>query len=359
MGKDYYKILGVDKGAGHDEIKKSFRKLAHEYHPDKPHGNEEKFKEINEAYQVLGDEKKRAQYDKYGANFEQAQRGGGFEGFNGFSGFSEGFDVNDLGDIFGGFGDIFGFGGGRGRGRKRGEDIQIILAVDFEEAVFGTEKEIRLNKKNTCSRCQGAGAEPGSKVDTCSNCNGTGRITQIQRTILGNIQSQAVCPTCSGEGKIYSNKCSKCGGLGVNKELASIKVKIPAGINEGEAIKLSGMGEAAEKNGVSGDLYLKIRINPNKNFKREGYNIISEIEIRLSQAALGTIVEVLTVDGIVKLKIPEGTESGKIFSLKEKGVPKLHGKGRGDHLVTVKVKIPKSLNRKQRQLLEELGESGV
>lgn len=372
MGKDYYKTLGIDKNASQDDIKKAFRKLAHEHHPDKPHGDEAKFKEINEAYQVLGDQKKRSQYDQFGSTFENAQSGGGFHGFEGFrdfSGFAEGFsrsgngnqdEYGDLGDIFGGLGDIFGFGGGRqGRRTRRGDDIQVLLTIDFEEAVFGIEKEIKLNKKVTCDYCHGNGGEPGSKVDTCSTCRGTGRITQIQRTILGSIQSQTVCPTCSGEGKIYSKKCSKCNGSGIRKEVVEIKVKIPAGINEGEAIRLSGHGEAGEKGSPVGDLYLKIRINPSKNFRREGYNILSEVEINFTQASLGTIIEVPAVDGNIKLKIPEGTPSGKTFILRDKGVPKLNARGRGDHLVTIKVKIPTSLNRKQKQLLQELGESGL
>jgi molecular chaperone DnaJ len=366
MGKDYYKILGIDKGASADEIKKAFREKAHKFHPDKPGGDEAKFKELNEAYQVLGDATKRSQYDQFGSTFEQAQRGGGFTGFDGFrdfSGFANGFnqgqngnwqfDLNDLGDVFG---DMFGFGSGRGGARKRrGNDIEVSLAVDFLEAVFGTEKEIALNKTVACDRCAGQGAEPGSKVETCNTCKGTGRVTRVQRTILGNIQSQTVCQTCEGSGKTYSQKCSKCRGAGITREVARLNVRIPAGINQNEAIRLSGQGEAGPKGAEAGDLYLKIRINPDKRFKRQDYDIISEQTIGFSQAALGDKIEIETVDGPVTLKIPEGTQSGRVFMLRGKGVPKLHSHGRGDHLVTIIVKIPIGLSRQQRKILEDLG----
>lgn len=354
MSKDYYKTLGVDKGASQDDIKKAFRKLAHEHHPDKAGGNEAKFKEINEAYQALGDPKKRAQYDQFGSNFQQGGMGGGFQGFNGQD-FN--FNMDDLGEMFGGFGDMFGFGGGnqqQARARQ-GHDIQVVVAIDFLEAVFGVEKEIKLNKTMTCGHCAGNGAEPGSKIDTCDTCKGTGRVIRVQRTILGNIQVQATCEKCHGEGKIYKEKCKKCGGNGIVKDLQTIKVKIPAGIDNGQSIRLNEQGEAGQKGGPAGDLYLQIRINPSKEFKREGFNINSEIEIGFAQAALGTKVQIKTVDGEVTMKIPEGTQSGKTFIIREHGVPKLQGRGRGDHLVKVIVKTPTSLNKQQRKLLEELG----
>lgn len=369
MGKDYYKILGVDKNASPEDIKKAFRKLAHQHHPDKPSGDEAKFKEINEAYQVLGDPNKRTQYDQFGSNFEQAQARGGFHGFEGFrdfsdfaQGFSKGrngsweFDLNDLGDVFGGFGDIFGFGGGRPKSRtRRGNDMQMALTIAFEEAVFGVEKELAFEKTVTCSRCSGNGAEPGAKIETCSVCNGTGRIVRMQRTILGNVQTQATCNNCDGEGKVPSQKCDKCKGAGIIKEKVNLRVKIPAGIDEGETIRLTGQGETGSHGGPAGDLYLKIRVTPSKKFSREGYNILSEIEVGMVQAALGAKVEVETVDGAVTMKIPEGTQSGKVFVLTGKGVPRLNGRGRGDHLVTVKVKTPTNLDRRQKKLLEELG----
>ena len=362
MSKDYYKTLGVEKTASQDEIKKAFRQKAHQYHPDKQGGDEAKFKEINEAYQVLGDEKKRAQYDQFGSVFEHTQSGGGFSGFDGFrdfSGFANGFNVNfeDLGDVFGGLGDIFGFGGGKQRGTRarRGNDIEVTLTIDFFEAVFGAEKEIGLAKTVKCDKCQGNGAEPGAKIETCKTCRGSGRVSRVARTIFGQMQTQVSCPDCNGEGKTFSQKCSKCGGRGIVRELTSLKVKIPAGIDEGESIRLAGQGEAGSKGASAGDLYLKIRVKPDKRFERDGYDIKSKAEIKFSQAALGDKIEIETVDGPIKLKIPEGTQSGTVFRLRDRGVIKLQGRGRGDHLVKVIIKTPTNLSRKQRKALEELG----
>ncbi|MEI7497715.1 MAG: molecular chaperone DnaJ [Candidatus Falkowbacteria bacterium] len=357
MAKDYYNILGVDKGASAEEIKKAFRKKAHEYHPDKPHGDEAKFKEINEAYQTLSDVNKRAQYDRFGSNYEQAQQGG----FGGFNGFNQGqggveFDMGDLSEMFGGFGDIFGFGGGRGKGRsQRGKDIEVTLSLKFEEAIFGTEKEIGLKKAVVCGHCHGNGAEPGSKIDTCQTCQGTGRVVRIQRTILGNVQTQSVCPDCHGEGKSYSQKCRQCGGNGVEHKVASINVKIPAGVDNGSVIKLVGQGEAGLHSGGMGDLYLHIRVETSKQFERRGDDILDRVEISMTQAALGAKIEVQTLEGVITLKIPEGTQSGKVFILRDRGVPRLKSKGRGDQLVTVVVKTPTNLSRHQRQLLEQIG----
>lgn len=363
MSKDYYNILGVGKNASQEEIKKAFRKKAHQCHPDKQGGDEQKFKEINEAYQVLGDAKKRAQYDQFGSAFEHAQAGGGFSGFEGFrdfSGFTNGFNVNfdDLGDIFGGLGDIFGSSarGGRGRGRvRRGDDIEVLLNIEFKEAVFGAEKEISLRKNVVCDRCKGNGAEPGSRIETCKTCGGAGRIVKTQRTIFGIMRTQAACPDCGGEGKAHSQKCSKCRGNGVIQEISGIKVKIPAGIDNGETIRLSGHGEAGAKGAPAGDLYLKIRVNPDIKFKRDGYNILSKAEISFVQAALGDKIKIDTVDGPVKLKIPEGAQSGKVFRLSSRGIPRLRGGGRGDHLIEIIVKTPTGLSRKQKEMLKELG----
>lgn len=361
MGKDYYKTLGVDKGASQDEIKKAFRQKAHQCHPDKTGGDEAKFKEINEAYQVLGDQKKRAQYDQFGSAFEHGQAGGGFQGFDGFrdfSGAANGFNINmdDLGEMFGGFGDIFGFGGGGGRGRRahRGRDIQMILEIDFLDAVFGADKEVSLKKTVKCDHCSGNGAEPGSKIETCKTCNGTGRVIRVQRTILGNMQVQSTCEACNGEGKTYNQRCTKCHGAGARQENVSLKIKIPAGIDNGESIRLSGQGEAGEKGAASGDLYLQIRVRPDKRFVRDGYDIKSKAEINFTQAALGDKIEVETVEGVVKLSVPDGTQSGTIFKLKGKGVQKLQSYGRGDHLVEVVVKTPTRLDRRQKELLREL-----
>ena len=359
MSKDYYNILGVDKSASQDEIKAAFRKKAHEHHPDKG-GDAEKFKELNEAHQVLGNPDKRQQYDRFGSAFQNGQAGGagGFGGgFGGFQG-GQGFDFEDLGDMFGGFGDIFGFGGGSSRGsaRKnaRGRDLEMKVSLDFLEAAFGAEKELNFSKNIICDHCHGNGAEPGAKVETCSNCRGTGQVSRVQRTILGNIQTQSACPHCDGEGKTYSQKCTKCGGSGVFHDHVSFKVKIPAGINDGESIRLSGQGEAGQKGAPAGDLYLRVSVKNHKHFVREGYDIRTEETVSVKQAILGDKIDVETIHGPVKLKIPEGTQSGTVFKLKEKGVIKLHNRGVGDQFIRVIVEIPKTLSKKQKQLLEDL-----
>lgn len=361
MSKDYYDLLGVSKNASADEIKTAFRKKAHEHHPDKG-GNEEKFKELNEAYQVLGNAEKRQRYDQFGAAAFSGGNGNGAGGYGGFGGFQNGggfgnMDFEDLGDIFGGFGDIFGFGGGRQTSKRQtsGRDMEMALNLSFMEAAFGLEKEISFAKNVTCDKCHGDGAEPGAKVDTCKTCNGSGRVTKIQRTILGNIQAQTTCSTCGGEGKIYSQKCSKCSGSGVHHETVKIKVRIPAGINDNESIRLTGQGEAGEKGAAAGDLYLRVSVSAHKKFIREGYDIKTEEKISIKQAILGDKIDIETIHGIMKLKIPEGTQSGTIFKLKEKGVTKLHNRGVGDQYIKVVVKIPSTVNKKQKQLLEELG----
>lgn len=357
MSKDYYNTLGVTKTATQDEIKKAFRRKAHEFHPDKKTGDEAKFKEVNEAYQVLGNEKKRSQYDQFGSTFQNGQAGGA--GFGGFSG-AEGFNINmdDLGDMFGGIGDIFGFGGGRGQqssGPRRGNDMQMEVQVDFMDAVFGTEKELSFRKHVKCDRCKGNLAEPGSKIEKCSRCSGLGRIRQAQRTILGAMQVETVCPNCQGEGKTYAQKCTKCGGAGVNLENVNLKVKIPAGINSGETIRLTGQGETGQKGGGEGDLYLRVHVKDHKEFERDGYDVRSKKIISFEAASLGDKVEVETVEGGVKLKIPAGTQAGTTFKIKGKGISRLRGGGKGDHFVKVNVAVPKSLNRKQKDLIKELG----
>src|SRR5680860_132782 len=358
MSKDYYEILGVSKSASPDEIKAAFRKKAHEHHPDKG-GNEEKFKEYNEAYQVLGNVEKRKQYDQFGSAFQSGQAGG--TNYGGSSGFQNGggfnMDFEDLSEMFGGLGDIFGFGGGsRGSSKRpaRGRDMELSLNLDFKEAVFGLEKEIKFSKNITCGHCHGQGYEPGAKVENCSNCRGTGKISRLQRTILGNIQTQSVCPHCEGEGKTYSQKCGQCNGSGINHEQVKIKVRIPAGINNGESIRLSGQGEAGQKGAPAGDLYLRIKISAHSKFIRDAYDIRTEESISIKQAIIGDKIDIETINGLLKLKIPAGTQSGTIFKLKEKGIIKLHGHGVGDHYVKVIVKIPSNLSRKQKNLLEEL-----
>lgn len=357
MSKDYYDILGVSKSATADEIKTAFRKEAHKHHPDKG-GDEAKFKELNEAYQVLGNEQKRKQYDQFGSSFQNGQAGGG--GFGGgmggfdFSGFQNG--GVDMEDLFGGFGDIFGFGGGRSSSKRNqpGRDLEMTVNLEFLEAAFGLEKELSFTKNVTCKHCHGNGAEPGTKVDTCATCGGSGQVIGVQRTILGNIQTKMTCQTCSGEGKIYSTKCTKCHGNGIVKEDVKLKVKIPAGINDGESIRLSGQGEAGQKGAAAGDLYLRVRVVKHKKFVRDGYDIRTEESISVKQAILGDKIDIETIYGTMTLKIPEGTQSGTVFKLKEKGVTKIHDRGVGDQYVKVNVHIPKDLKRKDRQLLESL-----
>lgn len=369
MSKDYYKILGVDKSASQDEIKKAFRKKAHEFHPDKSGGNETKFKEANEAYQALGDVKKRAQYDQFGSGFEQAGAGGasGFGGFQGGAGGSGGFggfqgatggvhvDMDDLGDIFGGIGDMFGFGGGRSQTRQqRASDIKVRIEISFLEAVNGVEKELSIKKKIVCDHCKGNIAEPGTKIETCKTCNGTGRVVKVQRTILGNMQVQGICDDCQGEGKIYAKKCTKCHGSGTIEGTDKFKIKIPAGIDNGETIRLTGKGEAGAKGAPAGDLYVVVSVRPDKRWERDGNNIRTEEKISFTAAALGDKIQIETVEGNVKLKIPAGTQSGTIFKLRGKGIVSLRGGRKGDHFVKIVVKTPIHLSRKQKKLLEEL-----
>jgi molecular chaperone DnaJ len=370
MPKDYYNILGVAKGASDDEIKKAYRKLAHQHHPDKSGGNEAKFKEVNEAYQVLSDKEKRTQYDQYGQTFEQAQQqGGGFSGFDGFRDFSsyaEGFDFNFGGGGQGGFSDIFGdifeqagFGGGAQGGRsrrrrQRGQDIQVDVEISFQEMADGIEREVELYKRVKCARCEGEGVEPGSKKVECGRCQGEGQIRTNRRTILGTFQQTSVCPDCQGEGKIPEKKCKKCGGDGRVREYEKIKVKIPAGIKGGQTIRLENMGEAGEKGGEAGDLYVNVHVATDKRFERDGDDIRSVAEISFSQAALGDKISVETIGGEVKLKIPAGTQSGEIFRLKGHGVKHLSRFGYGDHYVRIQVETPKTLTREQRELLEKL-----
>ncbi len=367
---NYYEILGVPKSATQEEIKKAFRKLAHEHHPDKAHGNEAKFKEINEAYQTLGNEEKRKQYDQFGQTFGNGAGFGGGQGFGG-QGFNwqdfarasgnqqGGFSFNgeefDLGDIFGEF-----FGGGRSRGsrarKSRGADLEYKMEINLKESAFGAEKIISIEKQETCGQCQGKGYDSSAKLETCKTCEGKGRVRQQQRTIFGVYQSEQICPECEGEGKKPDKKCKTCGGDGRLVKEKQLKIKIPAGIDNGQSIKLSGEGEAGEKGMPAGDLYITFRVKPEAGFKREGDDILTIKEINIAQAALGDKVEVETLDGWVSLKIPAGTQNGKIFKLSDKGVQKLHGRGRGDQLVEVIVKTPESLSRKARELMEELKE---
>lgn len=350
MPKDFYQVLGVTKGVSDEEIKSAFRKLAHQHHPDKPGGNAEKFKEINEAYQTLSDQEKRKMYDRFGHAYASAgASGAGFGGFAGFQGAS-GVDFGNLGDIFG---DIFGGGGGRTRTREqRGRDIQMDVALTFAEAAFGAKKDIRLHRSAECGRCAGKGAEPGSRMAECGRCGGEGEISRAQQTMLGVFRTSETCGACAGAGRVPEKKCRDCDGQGVARLARHFSVDIPAGINDGEVLRLSGEGEAAA-GGKTGDLYLTMRVKPDARFERRGFDVHGEIEIAFAKAALGGEVTVETVDGAVALDIPAGTQPGAIFRLRAKGIPHLKRTGRGDHFIRVKVAVPKKLTREQRKFLEQ------
>ncbi len=349
MAKDYYDILGVGKGASDDDIKRAFRRLAHQHHPDKPGGDAEKFKEINQAYQTLGDAEKRKKYDQFGAGYEQM---GGHPGHGGFGGFDfGGGGVNfDLGDMFG---DIFGAAsGGRPRGPAKGRDIQMDVTLDFKEAAFGVAKSFEVYKTMSCDSCGASGAEKGSKLADCIGCGGTGQVRKVQQTILGSFQTVAVCSRCNGVGKLPEKPCKKCHGQGVAKGTREISVNIPAGIADGEVLRVSGEGEAMAHGGRAGDLFLAVRVRPDERFARDGFDVRSVAEIPFSRAALGGEVSVETIDGPVDLKIPAGTQPGAEFRLRGKGIPHLKRSGRGDHIVEVAVVVPKKLSREQKRILE-------
>jgi len=348
--KDFYEVLGLEKGASEDEIKKAFRKLAIKYHPDKNQGDkeaEEKFKELNEAYQVLSDPQKKAQYDQFGHTDFGA---GGFDG--GFNG--AGFDFSD----FGGFGDIFdSFFGGGGSGRRRrngpekGSDLEYTITLTFEEAVFGVEKEISITRSEKCESCSGTGAKSGTHPKTCDKCGGTGQIKVQRNTPLGSFVSMNTCDKCGGKGTIISDPCPECRGAGKIRKNRKIKVSIPAGVDTGNVIPIRNQGEHGSNGGPSGDLYINIRVTPHAVFKRKGFDIYIDSHISFSKATVGVELKVPTVDGDVKYNIPAGTQPGTVFRLKGKGVPRVNGHGRGDEYVNVIVDIPKSLNAKQKEAL--------
>jgi molecular chaperone DnaJ len=346
--RDYYEVLGVDKNATPDEIKKAYRKLARQYHPDvnKEPGAEEKFKEVKEAYEVLSDDNKRAQYDRYG-HIDPNQ------GFGGFGGGGGGFED------FGGFGDIFDmfFGGGGSRRNpnapQRGADLQYTMTIEFKEAVFGKEADIEIPRTENCDHCNGSGARPGTHPETCSTCRGTGQQEIVQNTAFGRIVNRRVCPSCSGTGKIIREKCSQCHGSGKVKKRRKIHIKIPAGIDDGSQLRVSGEGESGIRGGPPGDLYVVVHVKPHDFFDREGDDIYCEVPITFAQAALGDEIEVPTLSGKVKLKIPAGTQTNTYFRLKGHGVPRLRGLGQGDQHVKVVVVTPTKLSDKQKELLRE------
>jgi len=358
--RDYYEVLGVSKTATQDELKKAYRKLARKYHPDLNKDNAEaaeKFKECNEAYSVLSDEQKRAQYDQFGhAAFENGGMGGGggFGGAGGFGGFG-GSGMEDIFDMF------FGGQGGRGgrsskAGPQRGADLRFDLEISFEEAAFGLEKEINLYRDEVCDHCHGEGAEPGSKVETCPECNGSGYVRFTQNTMFGQMVNERPCSRCKGEGKIISEPCKECRGKGTVKRNKKLKVKIPAGVDNGSRLRVAGEGEAGAKGGPSGDLYVYLYVKPHKFFERDGTTVLCEVPINIVQATLGADIKVPTLDGQVTMKIPEGTQPGKVMRIKGKGIPSLRNSSRGDQLVRIKVVVPTKLSDKQKDALRKFAD---
>ena len=347
--RDYYEVLGVDKSATESQIKKAYLSKAKQYHPDVNPGNkeaEQKFKEVNEAYSILSDAEKRGQYDRFGhAAFEQGGAGGG-GGFGGFGDF-------DFGDIFSSF-----FGGGGGGARRqnaptRGQDVGVRVSLTFEEAVFGCKKEVSYNRIETCSECDGSGAEKGTSVETCSTCRGSGRVTVSQRTMLGMMQTQQTCDRCRGRGKIVTTPCKNCRGTGHVKLTRKIEVNIPAGIDHGQRVVLRGQGSAGKNGGAPGDLVIEVRVSGHSLFERDGNNLYCEIPIAFTEAALGADIEIPTLEGKQSYHIPDGTQTGTAFTLRGKGVPDVNTGRRGDLILTVHVEVPRNLNADQKKLLRE------
>jgi molecular chaperone DnaJ len=360
MPKDFYQILGVPKTASDDEIKKAFRRLAHEHHPDKG-GDQQKFKDVNEAYQVLGDKQKRATYDKFGsAAFDQNAGFGGAQGFGGFQGGFGGFNMNmgdvDLGEMFG---EMFGFGGGRTRGPKRGNDIETEVTLDFLESVKGATKKIKLYKNVACAICKGSGGEPGAKMETCKTCKGKGQTQQATRTIFGTFQTVATCPECAGKGERPSILCKHCKGTGAERKTEELDIPVPAGISDGEAIRITGGGEFPGSGGNAGDLLVHVRVKHHPLFSREGNDVISTERVPYSLLALGGDIEIDTVDGKGVLHVPEATEPGTVFHVRGKGFAPVRGGSRGDHLVTIQPFVQKKLSREQKEALNRLREAGL
>jgi molecular chaperone DnaJ len=362
MAKNYYDILGVQKGANKDDIKKAFYKLASKYHPDKKGGDEAKFKEVNEAYQTLSDDRKRKEYDTYGQTFngQGPQGGAGFGGFGGFGGFNAqdfsnvDFDFGDLGDIFGDM-----FGGGAQARSKRGRDISLEIDVTFKESIFGTERNVLINKIGTCTTCTGTGAKKGSGTTTCTTCNGQGKINDVKRTFMGTFQTVKVCDVCHGKGQVPKEKCHDCRGAGVLSMREEVNIHVPAGISNGEMIRMQGQGEAVS-GGQSGDMYVKINVHADKVWKREGHDLTIKHTIKLTDALLGVKQTISGLDGDIAIDIPGGASTGEILRVKGRGVPHIHDKNhRGDVLVKIDIAMPKKLSRKAMDYIEGLKEEGL
>ena len=357
--RDYYEVLGVQKGASEEEIKKAYKKMARKYHPDLNPGDkdaEEKFKEVNEAYEVLSDSEKRARYDQFGFAGVDPNFGAGGGGYGG----GAGFDFGDLGDIFGSF-----FGGGFGGGQtrrnpnapQRGESIRMNLTISFEEAAFGCEKELELDRYESCETCHGSGAAPGTSPETCPDCGGSGVVQTRRQTPMGVFASTAPCSRCGGRGKIIKEPCKDCRGSGMVRRRRKIQASVPAGIDNGQTISIRGQGHAGKNGGPAGDLLVTITVRPHELFRREGTSVLCEAPITFPQAVLGAELEIPTIDGKVKYDIPEGTQSGTTFRLKGKGIPALNGRGRGDQYVTVYIETPRNLNREQKEALKKFAEA--
>jgi len=369
MPEDYYKILGIEKNASQEDVKKAFHKLAHKHHPDKG-GEEKKFKEINEAYQVLSDTTKRAQYDQYGRVFENgAGPGAGFDGSgfnwawgNGQPNENVEFDMGNIGDVFEQF-----FGGGFDGGRRqtkkdsrKGKDIQVDIEIPLEKTLKEFIEKIDLAKQVVCQRCQGAGAEPDSKIKECFSCRGTGQVQQIKKTVFGSFTTLATCPECKGEGTTPEKPCNVCKGEGRIKGQETIEIQIPAGIDTNQVIRVDGKGEAGKKGAKAGNLFVRIFVKAHHEFERRGDDLFSQIEINFSQAALGDEIEIKTLEGTnILLEIPEGTESGKVLRISGKGIPHFNGYGKGNLYIELRVKTPKKLSKEQKEILEDLKNSGL
>lgn len=363
--KDYYEILGVSRNSSGEEIKKAYRKLAHQHHPDKSGGGDEKFKEITEAYSILGDSKKRAQYDQFGHAFERAGGGNQQGGFQWPGGGTGGFEFHfgeepgqnfDFSDIFE---DMLGFQKGRGGKNKRGKDIQIDLEIPFEESIFGSKRMLELKKLIRCEHCQGTGGEHGTKTKTCTTCNGQGRVQRSRKTIFGAFAEIITCPECHGKGQRPEHLCKECGGKGVKYGKEAIEILIPKGIQNDSALKITGKGEASETGGVPGDLYARIIVLPHTLFQRKENDLYMILPVKLTDAVIGGAIHVSTLDGDIKLSIPEGTQSGDILKVRGKGVPYEHDYGRGNLLIEVKVDIPKRLSKKAKEAIDLLKHEGL
>ncbi len=356
--KDYYEVLGLQKGASKEEVKKAFRKLAGQYHPDKKTGNEAKYKEITEAYAVLGDDKRKAEYDSYGHAFNGSGSGAG--GFGGFSwndfatqagAGGQGFEF-DLNDIF----ENFGFGGGRGAKQNRGRDISIEINLSFSEAVFGVKRSVLITKNSLCDKCEGSGAKAGTGTDKCSTCGGHGKVRETRQSIMGNFTTVRECSVCSGRGEVPKERCPHCAGSGIMRKQEEISFSVPAGIENGEVIRMPGRGEAMP-NGQSGDLYIKVHVEAHATIKREGNTLITTLPIKLTDALLGGNYKVATLDGSIEVKIPASIKHGEMLRVKDKGVPS--ERGRGDFMIKINIEMPKKLSKKAEKLIQELRNEGV